>query len=234
MLDLAKQLSKELTSEVTRLRRSGIIVYEPTKYAWESYANYLSRYASGTGKTILLGMNPGPWGMAQTGVPFGAVSRVKWLKVSGKVAVPKDTHPAYPVHGFKCEREEVSGDRLWGMLAERFRTPTKLSKKITVLNYCPLLFLEKNGKRARNLALNKVSNAQKILKICDAYLAEVLELLQPKQVIGIGGFAAQRLEAVAPATIPVGQILHPSPASPLANRGFAKLANQQLDQLGVA
>lgn len=234
LVDLTRQLSADLQPVAKQLRREGVHVYDPTEYAYEPYCDYLRRYAANLGSTLLLGMNPGPWGMAQTGVPFGAVTWASgWLGVSGTIARPEREHPSYPVLGWDCERVEVSGDRLWGMLKQRYGTTAKLRKKITVLNYCPLLLLEPKGKRARNLPLNKVSSAQRLLAICDAHLREVLNLLQPRLAVGVGTWAAARLAAVAPAQLQVGKMLHPSPASPLANRGFAAYALAQLEELGL-
>lgn len=46
-------------------------VYNPLEYAWETHRCYAERYCRGgpRGQRVLfLGMNPGPYGMAQTGV----------------------------------------------------------------------------------------------------------------------------------------------------------------------
>ena len=57
-------------------------------------------------------MNPGPWGMVQTGVPFGEVSLVReWLGIDATIRRPKVLHPDRPVEGFLCQRREVSGSR---------------------------------------------------------------------------------------------------------------------------
>jgi len=42
-------------------------------------------------------MNPGPWGMAQTGVPFGEINAVKdWLGINAEVDKPQKQHPKRP------------------------------------------------------------------------------------------------------------------------------------------
>ena len=45
--------------------------YNPLTYAWDTFEQYLRKYAGGRKRVLFLGMNPGPWGMTQTGVPFG-------------------------------------------------------------------------------------------------------------------------------------------------------------------
>ena len=65
---------------------------------------------------------------------------------------------------------------------------------------------------------------------------EVIGLMRPAFLIGIGGFAEERLRRAATATAStarLGRILHPSPASPAANRGWADAATRQLAALGV-
>ena len=64
-------------------------VYNPLTYARAPHDLYLSRYGQGPKDVVLLGMNPGPWGMAQTGVPFGEVTAVRdWLGIEAPVNRP--------------------------------------------------------------------------------------------------------------------------------------------------
>ena len=86
--------------------------------------------AAGRGQSLLLGMNPGPWGMAQTGVPFGTVSRVRdWLGIEAPVERPANEHPRRPVLGFGTERDEVSGLRVWGWAQARWGTPERFFER---------------------------------------------------------------------------------------------------------
>src|SRR5438876_4167675 len=97
--------------------------YNPLDYAWAAHELYLRTYAASPKRVIFLGMNPGPFGMAQTGVPFGEIAAVRdWLKIEFKVRRPEREHPKRPVTGFDCARSEVSGQRLWGLFAENFST----------------------------------------------------------------------------------------------------------------
>lgn len=236
--DLAAQLvaiSRTLGERAGALRFGAKVayVYNPLDYARAAHEQYLTRYAR-RGAVLLLGMNPGPWGMAQTGVPFGEVAAVRdWLGIDAATGRPKREHPKRPVQGLACARSEVSGARLWGWARDRFGTPCAFFAKFLVWNYCPLSFMVDSG---ANLTPDKLPAPERdaLYAVCDAALAEVVKAVRPRMVIGIGGFAEARARAaLGDAGPPVGCVLHPSPASPAANRGWAAQAERQLAELGV-
>src|SRR5436190_23415339 len=110
-------------------------VYNPLEYAWPAHEEYLRRYGRGRKRVIFLGMNPGPFGMAQTGVPFGEIAAVRdWLKIECGVRRPEREHPKRPVSGFGCARSEVSGQRLWGLFAKRFGSAERFFREHIVMN----------------------------------------------------------------------------------------------------
>ncbi len=209
-------------------------VYHPLAYAWYAHAEYLRRYAAPPKRVVFLGMNPGPFGMVQTGIPFGEVAAVRgWLGLKAKAGRPALEHPKRPVEGFACRRSEVSGRRLWQFFAERFGSPKQFFADHLVLNYCPLAFLEASG---RNLTPDKLPAPARegLFAACDESLRAAGRILQPEWIIGIGDFAARRAgEIFADTPVRVGKILHPSPASPAANRDWAGQAEAQLRKLGV-
>ena len=211
-------------------------VYNPLEYAWGVHAAYLGRYAAGRKRVLFLGMNPGPWGMSQTGIPFGDVSSVRdWLGLERAVAKPAVEHPKRPVSGFRCPRGEVSGRRLWGLFAERFGSPERFFHDSIVLNYCPLLFLEASGRNRTPDKLPAVER-QPLTDRCDAALLEYLALFRPAYTVGVGAFAERCLSRVVPHSeinAAVVRVLHPSPASPRANRGWAEEATSTLVSAGV-
>jgi single-strand selective monofunctional uracil DNA glycosylase len=226
----------DLVRDLKTLRFSDPVthVYNPLEYARESYDRYLAHYASGPKEIVLLGMNPGPWGMAQTGIPFGEVGLVKeWLRIETCVDVPEAVHPKRPIQGFLCHRSEVSGKRLWGWAREKFGTPEQFFKRFFVLNYCPLMFMEESG---RNRTPNKIKNAElkPLLKSCDRALRKTIQWLQPRYVLGVGVFAEQRAcAALTDIDIFIGRITHPSPANPKANRGWSILIENEMRALGI-
>src|SRR3954471_11794983 len=112
-----------LRDAVKRLRFAPPVthVYNPLEYAWTAHEQYLSRYAATPKRAVFLGMNPGPFGMAQTGVPFGEIMAVRdWLGIAAPIAKPKREHPKRLVTGFGCPRSEISGQRLWRLFRQRF------------------------------------------------------------------------------------------------------------------
>jgi single-strand selective monofunctional uracil DNA glycosylase len=211
-------------------------VYNPLDYARDSAELYLRRFARPGAEVLFVGMNPGPFGMAQTGVPFGEVRAVRdWLGIEAPVRRPSREHPARKVEGFACPRSEVSGARLWGWARERFGPPELFFARAFVWNYCPLAFLEESG---RNRTPDKLPAAERepLFEACDEALRSLVAWLRPGLVVGIGGWSETRARsALAPLGVAaprIGTILHPSPASPLANRGWAQRAEAQLAELG--
>lgn len=209
-------------------------VYNPLVYAWAPHEAYLRRFGGGRKRVIFLGMNPGPFGMAQTGVPFGEVAAARdWLQLACPVGKPEHEHPRRLVTGFACVRSEVSGRRLWGLFAERFGTPERFFAEHIVMNYCPLAFLESSG---RNYTPDKLPASEKaaLSAACDRHLRAVVAVLEPEWLIGIGDFALKRAQQVFEGSpLKLGRILHPSPASPAANRNWQGAATQQLEALGL-
>lgn len=232
------KLARKLADSLRGLEFSAPVaqVYRPLDYAWEPHQLYLQRFGCSPKRVLFLGMNPGPFGMAQTGVPFGEIAAVRdWMGIQAAVARPPREHPKRPIDGFACQRSEVSGRRLWGLFAERYPRAEDFFAGHLVLNFCPLVWMSESG---ANLTPDKLAAAEMaaVEHACLAHLAEVVQLLRPSYLIGVGGFAEERLRLAAAAggsTAAIGRVLHPSPASPAANRGWAEAATRQLQALGV-
>jgi len=229
-------ISRALAAEVDALHFSPPVthVYNPLRYARLPHEAYLRRYGSGEKDVVLLGMNPGPFGMAQTGVPFGDTTMVRdWLGIEEPVDAPAQQHPRRPIEGFACRRHEVSGQRLWGWARERWVTPESFFARFFVMNYCPLAFMEASGK---NFTPDKLppDERQALFACCDRALCASLAVLAPHIVLGIGEFAVKRLHAALGETsVRIASILHPSPANPQANRGWSAHIEVQLAELGI-
>jgi len=231
LIEAARKLCKDLAG--LQFGAPTTHVYNPLEYAHRATELFIKRFGRSRKRCVMMGMNPGPWGMAQTGIPFGEVAMVRdWMGIDVKIEKPEEEHPKRPVEGFACTRSEVSGRRLWGLFSERYPDVDDFFAEQYVLNYCPLMFMEESG---RNRTPDKLPRAESavIETACDAHLARVLEQLQPEFAIGVGAFAEGRLKAVADESVVVGKILHPSPASPAANRGWAEAATKQLVEQGV-
>jgi single-strand selective monofunctional uracil DNA glycosylase len=230
------EAARRLRETVNQLRFAPPVshVYNPLDYAWAAHEAYLRRYGNGRKRVIFLGMNPGPFGMAQVGVPFGQIAAVRdWLGIQTAIGKPALEHPKRPVAGFACTRSEVSGERLWGLFAKRFGDAKNFFDAHIVINYCPLAFIESSG---RNFTPDKLPAAEKtaLFAACDEHLRTIAKSLQPEWIIGVGDFAARRAEEAFPdRAFNIGRILHPSPASPASNRDWAGKATAQLKALGI-
>jgi single-strand selective monofunctional uracil DNA glycosylase len=230
------EAAETLRNEVDELRFAPPVayVYNPLRYAWKPHRRYLENYGNSRKRVVFMGMNPGPWGMSQTGVPFGEISAVRdWMGIEEPVDIPFPEHPKRPVVGFACEKSEVSGRRLWGLFADRFEKAADFFADHFALNYCPLVFMEES---ARNRTPDKlpVAEVEGLFAACDRHLRTCLEILKPEWIVGVGGFAQNRAKlALDGIEVKHGKVLHPSPASPAANRGWAEAAMKQLSDQGI-
>lgn len=226
-IDLAVQLRDRCDA----LRFTGLTVYNPLHYAWAVHEAYLRRFATGSKRVLFLGMNPGPFGMAQIGVPFGEIAATRdWMHLSGAIGKPPREHPKRPIQGWACTRSEVSGRRLWGLFAARFGTPEAFFAQHLVVNWCPLVFMGDSG---ANVTPDKLpaSELLPLQQACDAHLAGVIAATGAAAVVGIGKIAAAAaIRAGAPRVV---DVLHPSPANPAANRDWAGAATRSLIAAGV-
>ena len=212
-------------------------VYNPLDYAGAAHTQYLTQWGGRPQprRVIFLGMNPGPFGMVQIGVPFGEVGiAYEWLRIDAPIQQPLHMNPKRPIEGWACARSEVSGRRLWGLFRDRFGTPEAFFAEHFVANYCPLAFFD----HARNVTPDKLPAAEMALVIaaCDEHLRTLVQTMQPDWVVGVGAYAeAQAMRALASCQHQprIGRVLHPSPASPAANRGWSEAATRQLIDQGI-
>ena len=196
-------------------------IYNPLRYAWDVHEEYLRRSGGHGAKAILMGMNPGPHGMGQMGIPFAATTVVRELiGIQGiEVNQPVNPHPNRPVNGLSHPKEEVSGTRLWNALSERYGSAGCIFEKVFVLNHCPLMIF--SGPRATNITPDNIAgpSVKRLIERCDEHLREVVRILGIESVVGVGKYAERRArESLASMGVSVTSCWHPSPASPLANR----------------
>lgn len=231
------QIAEKLACAVQEISFSSPVayIYNPLIYASRTHTTYLRLYGDAPRRALFVGMNPGPYGMVQTGVPFGDVVMVRdWLGIRGEVGKPVREHPKKPVEGFSCRRREISGMRLWSWARDLFGTPDCFFADFFVWNYCPLCFLEESG---RNLTPDKLKRTEcsTLFELCDAALVEIVNYFRPEFLIGVGTFAEGRLRsALLKNNAPVLRIPHPSPANPAANRNdWAENVTQTLSDAGL-
>jgi single-strand selective monofunctional uracil DNA glycosylase len=227
-------IARRLRDDISALRFGGLVghVYNPLTYAWAPHREYLERYGREP-SVLIVGMNAGYFGMAQTGVPFGDVEMVRdWLGIERPIERPENEHPKRPIVGFSCRRHEVSGQRLWGWARDTFDTPAHFFSRFFVLNYCPLCFLAEGG---ANLALDKVPVASRktLLLACDRALGAAAHALKIRYAIGLGRFAAERVATILGDTAICGGAPHPSPANARVGQNWANEMNRALAARGI-
>ena len=192
--DAARNLSNSCNRLIPSIIKQTIATHatNPIDYARQCHESYIKQYAGLGAKVLLLGMNPGPWGMAQTGVPFGATNPVRdLLKIDYPVVQPLTAHPKRPVIGVSLERQEASGMRLWGLLSDLYGDAISIHKQVYLVNHCPLLILDE---KARNVTPDKISGSavKSMLEVCDQHLMRVVEAMKIEHVVGVGKYAQQR------------------------------------------
>lgn len=229
---------RSLADELRPLRFSDPVthIYLTLDYAGAGHEAYLAKFGATRKRVLMLGMNPGPYGMAQTGVPFGEIAAVRdWMGLNPKIGKPTDEHPKRKILGMDCPKSEVSGRRLWGLFSEKFPDAENFFQDHLVINFCPLVWMNDTG---ANLTPDKIRAAEMtaVDAVCQKHLRRVIELLEPEWLVGVGAYAEMQLSKARDTlgiSAKIGKILHPSPASPAANRGWAEVAERQLRELGV-
>ncbi|CAN8063150.1 unnamed protein product [Agarophyton chilense] len=231
------EAEKRMSDELSKLSFGKPVthVYNPLQYAWEAHEWYVKKFGNSKKKVLLVGMNPGPWGMAQTGIPFGEVTAVReFLKIPADISIgrPRNENLKRPVSGLSCPRSEVSGKRLWREWAQTdYNEAETFFSTFFVHNYCPLMFMESGGRNRTPVQL-KAAERNQLLEACDTALKKVVEVLEVQVVCGVGGFAEKRCTAALQDTgVTIRSLLHPSPASPVANRGWAPQARKQIEDV---
>lgn len=205
-------------------------VYAPLSYAWEPHEAYVRKYGAmdsraaagvGQGRALFVGMNPGPWGMAQTGVPFADVAWAHgWMGIIGEVGQPPRVHPKRPVLGYASTRSDPTGGKFYGWAKRRYGTAERFFADFFVVNYCPLLFLDDAGRNVTLAQLRK-ADLDALAPACDAWIRDAIAALRPSIVIPMGSFVESRVRELAGGTR-VHPVRHPSPANPANNAGWGE------------
>ncbi|XP_014240783.1 single-strand selective monofunctional uracil DNA glycosylase-like isoform X1 [Cimex lectularius] len=224
--ELILQIELKLATDLVKLDFGPKVeyVYNPLEYAVDVHSRYLDLACSGRKKALFLGMNPGPWGMMQNGVPFGESTSVKeFLKLTGVIHRPDNEHPQRPVLGLDCKRREVSGKRFWSLVELLGDgSPHDFFRNCTVHNYFPLCLLSGKGKNVTPPEL-KTAVQKEINEMCDQSLVNVISLLDIEIVIAVGRFAEKRAQIIKERfqlPIRVCYISHPSPRNPESNKNW--------------
>ncbi|XP_016837104.2 single-strand selective monofunctional uracil DNA glycosylase [Nasonia vitripennis] len=245
LLGLENKLSKKIQTLLPRFKQ--YIVYNPLEYAAQVHATYVNSYCKSSKKILIIGENPGPWGMCQTGVPFGEIDAVRdWLQISGPVGKPPEEHPKKLILGFDCHRREQSGKRLFGYFRELCGSADNFLKHTFLYNYCPITLLNREGGKYVNLKELKKKDNEELFSACDDTLIDVIKLLGIELILAMGNFAEQRAKAALEKALDAGDNLldvdsirvlrvpHPSPMSQYVRKGkWNEMVNDILTEHGL-
>ncbi|KAL1122807.1 hypothetical protein AAG570_003133 [Ranatra chinensis] len=237
ILQIELKLSRRLRD--TDFGPSVEYVYDPLTYAYDIHSKFVRKFCLGTKEILFLGMNPGPWGMMQNGVPFGENTSVQqFLGLFGTVVKPEREHPLRPVLGLACRRSEVSGKRFWSLARLLGASEAEVFfRHCFVYNYFPLCLIGSHGKNVTPPEL-KAAVQRSIESACDSALCEVISLLNVKVVIGIGRFSEKKaLNVVSRAGLNDVKVLflpHPSPRNPATNKDWLTTTKQLIIDYDLA
>ena len=214
----ATELGKKLTKDCSNIEWA----YNPLDYAWDIHKKYIELYGGLGAKTIILGMNPGH-GMGNTGIPFGCPEQVnKYLKIKDiKIKKLEKMHPKRIVNGLECDKPEISGRRIWGLVKDIYGQPRNAFSKIYVINHFPLWMFDKKG---RNITPDKlpIVASKTMLEQCDSTVLEIINALEANKVIAVGNYAEKRIKKIISKknlpNLQIKKIPHPSPANPFSNK----------------
>lgn len=241
IVSLYQDVRSLLQPRLQSLEKSGVQVFAPTqpgsKDRYNFHQEYVRRCLNPNGvKVLFLGLNPGPEGMGRNGIPFGDPESVNLIL---EIEVPVRKHDnGKPV-------QEPSGRRLWKLLKESVGAPDgsphstrdKIFKNCFVQNVCPILFTKdkRNVTPFDSKELPDKEIRDKIKRLCEEALADVIELLQLKVIVAIGRDAEKRAKAAikkysrGDTKVDIVYMTHPSPESRIAkDEDWMTIAREQL------
>lgn len=217
-VDVTRELNERM--ETVTIEEKVEWFYNPLDYAFPVHAEYLKTFGDDTKTGFFLGMNPGPWGMAQTGVPFTDPYIARdWMGLSEQpIGTPSNEREERPIKGWESDRKEASGQKLHGFFREVYGSLEAFFDDNIVMNYCPLVMYSEEATNTTPEDLLK-DDRERLYSICDPYLEALIDFYDPDVFVGIGRFGQRRIADVTDrAEEEVAYLPHPSPASPIATR----------------
>ena len=207
------ELYKSLNIELDELKffPPCFYVYNPLSYCFESFKIYFEYLNTEEEINLFFGINPGPFGMAQTGIPFGDKETVKnYLKIEPKIDIDKipKQHPKKQILGLEVKRVEKSGRIFWGVIKEFYPEKYDFFKSNFVLNFCPLCFLDEQGRNITPKVLRKEDQIA-LYKILEIFMLKLFKLIKIKKLIAIGDETFSYLNALN-TKLKIQTIIHPA------------------------
>jgi len=217
-----------------------VAAIDPTSYAFGNYTRFMQLAASGPRLALFVGMNPGPHGMAQTGIPFGDVDTARVLLGGADTIDPLPglraaSGAAWDCKGLAYHRGEQSGMRLWSALSQLCGSPQAALERCCIVNYCPLYMV---GPELENITPSDLPRRHDITRAleaaCDEHLRQLVLGLEVKTVLSFGSYAhASARRALSGFPVDFYTTPHPSPRRGSAAEWIASALPLLAGVLGV-
>lgn len=183
-------------------------ILNPLVYAWHLHEEYMGKVPQGT-KILFVGMNPSPSSL--TGIPFYEKDAMTNLFGAPLLTQLLNEMPAK----YRGNETSESGQRFWEFVFKKFGSYDKFFRYCFIINYCPLIFMNKDGGNVPLDGFNDASQSllKNLMAISDSGLKDIIDHIKPTLIIGIGRYAFNRVRQANTSNIKCYQIRHPSPAT---------------------
>jgi single-strand selective monofunctional uracil DNA glycosylase len=215
---------------------TGWKVWNPGRYGERWHSLFRQSYPARKGGILVFGLNPGPYGMAQTGIPFTDIKRLEaHLPELARTILQREGRPRLPglapssLHPYLSRTFESSAVRVYRFLGLGWGSAEEGWRNLAVANACSLLFMDSSGKNrtpsdlyaAASRTTRSKGEARQLLDRClglrrlaarDAMLA-----LSPRGVVLLGKDTQQALGDEVAGQLGAAKVLgweHPARAVP--------------------
>ena len=191
-------------------RATGLRVWNPQLYGLPLYRRFAAEHLPhARGGIVAFGLNPGKYGMAQTGIPFTDVTRAARV---GIAIEPPGLAPASLRPFLKSYRVERSSASVYGLLDEAWGSPREGWRALWAVAPCGLLFLEKDGENVTP-ADARLARRDDVRELRLRVIRESIAAAKPRGVLLLGQDVA-RVAAEALAAEDVLVVDHPVARGP--------------------
>jgi single-strand selective monofunctional uracil DNA glycosylase len=206
---------------------TGWLVLDPGRYGERWHHRFRRCYPVGPRPLLVFGLNPGPYGMAQTGVPFTDLKRLEFhlprlwrelLAAREPVALPGLAPPS--LRPFLTRTFESSSVRVYKFLERAFGSAEQAFRRVAFVNPCPLLFIDRATGENRTPA-DLPRAAPRLMREFDALrrttVLEAVSELEARGAVLLGKDVARAAAPALRAALPADSVLeweHPARAVP--------------------
>jgi single-strand selective monofunctional uracil DNA glycosylase len=197
---------------------TGWKIWNPGLYAASWHALFRKEYPASAGCILVFGLNPGPYGMAQTGIPFTDLKRLRehlprlakglerrGCSLAGVGLAPRSLRP------YLSRTFESSAVRVYRFLSRGWGSAEDGWRSVVVANPCSLLFMDAAGENrtpadlvgAVSRRTGSLVAARRLRERCNALrrlaAREAVRVLSPRGVVLLGKDAQRAMQTgIAP------------------------------------